>query len=113
MLRSTEQNPELSIVTLNIEGKKHLGVVLEYLQRLDPDVVLIQEVFEEDLPKISGALNMNAFFSPLCVLNLWDQEPSNARGWGIAALSRFSLKSGRSRFFFSAKITTSIFATSS
>lgn len=43
----------MKLVSLNIEGQKHVKMVREFLQQEQADVVLMMEVFEDTLPKLT------------------------------------------------------------
>lgn len=55
----------LKIVCLNIEIDRHLDRVLPFLEREEPDVVLLQEVLKKDLPLFEQTLNMKSIFTPV------------------------------------------------
>jgi hypothetical protein len=80
-------NSSLKIFSLNIEGSKHLDEILTFIDREKPDAVLMQEVFERDLPRFRNALNAPAYFSPQCRLSL-SGNASDLDNWGIAILTR-------------------------
>lgn len=84
----------MQLISLNIEGNRHLEQrVLPFLQREQPDLVCLQEVFECDIETIQRAFEMSgtksyARFAPMShVLN--DNPHLPARGTlGILMLSR-------------------------
>ena len=55
----------LKIISLNIEGKRHLDQVVPFLSGEEADVVCLQEVFEEDLPKLKDQFYSNHLFLPI------------------------------------------------
>ncbi|QQG38241.1 MAG: endonuclease/exonuclease/phosphatase family protein [Candidatus Kaiserbacteria bacterium] len=56
----------LKLVSLNIELDKHLDTVAAFLAAQKPDVACLQEVFEQDLPRLSEALSApNYKFVPM------------------------------------------------
>jgi len=59
-------SPGLKLVSLNIEGSKHLDLVLSFLEREAPDVVCVQELFESDAPLFESRLGMEHAFAPIC-----------------------------------------------
>lgn len=56
----------LKLITLNIEGDKHLGIVITFLKKEKADVVCLQEVFEEDFSVFKKNLKMEGEFFPMC-----------------------------------------------
>src|SRR3989344_6960014 len=54
----------LKLISLNIEGKRHLDKVVPFLTEQKADVVCLQEVFEEDLPKLKDQFYCNHLFLP-------------------------------------------------
>lgn len=55
----------LKLVCLNVEIDRHLDRVLPFLEREEPDVVLLQEVLEKDLPLLEQTLNTKSIFTPV------------------------------------------------
>jgi endonuclease/exonuclease/phosphatase family metal-dependent hydrolase len=53
----------LKLVQLNIEGNKHLDVVLPFLREQAADVVCLQELCEEDAGSFEEALNATHFYT--------------------------------------------------
>lgn len=56
----------IKIVSLNIEQDKHLSLIGPFFKKQNPDVLLLQEVLEKDLEKLSRFLNMPFVFAPMC-----------------------------------------------
>lgn len=54
----------MKIISLNIEGDKHLGKVLEFLQRERADVVCLQEAFVEDFNWLKKMTSMEGLVGP-------------------------------------------------
>lgn len=57
--------------------------ILDRIRSERPDVVLLQEVYEEDLEEYSNALGGRMVFSRYCKLTETDRE-DDALSWGIA-----------------------------
>lgn len=55
----------LKVVTINIEGQRHLERVLPFLQREQPDVVCVQELYGVDVARFERELGMKTTFVPL------------------------------------------------
>lgn len=54
----------VTLLTLNIEGSRHLERVLPFL-RGRADVVCLQEVFENDMPQLEAAVGCPGHFAPM------------------------------------------------
>jgi len=50
----------LKLISLNIEKDRHFDLILPFLKKHQPDVILLQEVFSKDIPKIEEALQMKS-----------------------------------------------------
>ena len=79
---------EIKILNLNIEGDKHLSQVIRLVEQEKPDVVCLQEVFEEDFHLFHRQFNMKGIFMPA----VWIDSPGapgvGKQGpFGVALLS--------------------------
>ena len=54
----------IKLLTLNIEGSKHLDLVIPFIKKEKPEVVCLQEVFEIDFPRIKKELEIGGQFFP-------------------------------------------------
>ncbi len=86
--------PAMKLVSLNIEGHRHLEErVLPFIQHEQPDVVCLQEVFEADVPRIKSALGMEGHFVPVAQVDQTSIHMSHALGaWGLLQLSRLPIQ---------------------
>lgn len=82
----------IKIVSLNIELDRHFDLVLPFLQKQEADVLLLQEVLEKDLEKISQFLKMQPVFTPLCKL-AWEEFGGSTPALGIASFSQLKVMS--------------------
>jgi endonuclease/exonuclease/phosphatase family metal-dependent hydrolase len=55
----------IKLISINIEGTRHLERFIPFLQKEKPDVVCMQEVFESSMDRIKEALSMGGEFIPL------------------------------------------------
>ena len=55
----------LSLVSLNMETDKHLGRIIPFLEKIQPDVFNAQELMEKDIPSIEKTLGAKAYFAPV------------------------------------------------
>lgn len=72
--------------------------ILDFIYKKRPDVVLLQEVYEGSLERISNALAGQIAFSPMCRLSLTDRA-EDAEGWGVAIGSRYRLLEVREDYY--------------
>lgn len=61
----------ISVLSLNIEGHRHLATVCKLLARLKPDICNLQEVFLVDVPRL--ATSVGAEWSEFKVMSIVDQ----------------------------------------
>lgn len=59
----------MKLISLNIEGNKHLERVLPFLKKEDADVISLQEIFESDL-HLFEALGYKGTFLPMTILEI-------------------------------------------
>lgn len=81
-----KSNNSISLVSLNIEGDKHLDTVIGFLQKNKPEVVCLQEVFEKDFPAIKKQLDMAGYFAPMTIGKTGDLK-NNLTACGVAILT--------------------------
>lgn len=78
---------KIKIISVNIEGAKHLALITAFLKSLNPDVILLQEVFDEDLEILANEFAMKSRFCPM-----WQKERQDGAGeklllWGMGFLT--------------------------
>lgn len=97
----------IKLVSLNIELNRHLDLVLPFLKKEEADVLLLQEVLERDLEKISQFLKMQAIFTPLCKL-AWEEFGDSPPTLGIATLTRLKVESSEISYYSGSRETLPI-----
>lgn len=85
----------LSLVSLNIERSKHLGVILPFLKSLNPDVVCLQELMEYDVPVFETELEMGYSYTPLTE----HEAEGNAGHMGIGIFSRLPISERTAHYY--------------
>jgi endonuclease/exonuclease/phosphatase family metal-dependent hydrolase len=79
----------MKLISLNIEGDKHLGLVVPFLEKERPDVLCLQEVFESDALNMAQKLKMEYAYTPMTLRKSFSPErDSEPQSHGIAILSR-------------------------
>jgi endonuclease/exonuclease/phosphatase family metal-dependent hydrolase len=82
----------MKLVTLNIEGDKHLDKVLSFLKAEKPDAVCLQEVFAADVAHFESELGMTGHFATMTRVEEENRYGISPRGeWGIALFSHLPL----------------------
>lgn len=56
---------KIKLISLNIEGSKHLNLVLPFLQLEAPDVFCLQELVETDIPLFENELGSKCTYTPM------------------------------------------------
>jgi len=91
----------MHLISLNIEGNKHLGRVLPFLEREKADTVCLQEVFEKDARMLAERLGMAWAFSPMLLDRYEKDDPKSLEVFGVAILSRLPMQNIQSRAYWS------------
>ena len=74
--------PGIKLVSLNIERSAHLPLVEAFFAREEPDVICLQELIGEDVPRLQSALpGYEVYFEPMGIRP--DEAPSLTMGLGI------------------------------
>lgn len=80
----------MKIISINIERDLHTETVVPFLKNEKPDIVCIQEIFEDQLSYYEKELGMGYFFKPMA---FWDsskgcKENKGPRKFGIAIFTK-------------------------
>lgn len=82
----------IKLVSLNIEGQKHIDKVREFLEREKPDIVCLMEVFEDTLDTVTKGFEYSEFAPGY----LADQDEelviAGERVWGEVMMSHYPLQ---------------------
>jgi len=73
----------IKLVSVNIEGDKHLDLVEAFLHKEQPDVVCLQEVFKSDFLKLEEKLEMTGIFKSMGKYGLEPERGDFDIGVGI------------------------------
>jgi endonuclease/exonuclease/phosphatase family metal-dependent hydrolase len=81
--------PSFSILSVNIEGDNHLETIQALIKQKEPDIVCLQEIFQQDVTLFETQMQVKGLFVPLCSINSSTRVRLNPRGeWGIAIFSK-------------------------
>jgi len=81
----------IKLVTINIEGSKHLDKVIPFLKKENPDVICLQDIFAVDFLKIKDQSKISGSFFAAC--NKIDKNKYNSQTngeEGVAYLTNLS-----------------------
>lgn len=93
----------LKVLTLNVEGHKHVERVQTFLTQHKPEVVCLQEVFKVDLPGFAACLSqkVSVEFAPTLIIDRPNDFGFAALGeYGIAILSVFPMTDADKAYYF-------------
>lgn len=89
------------LITLNIEGDRHLDTVIPFLKLQNADIICLQEVYEPTVSILNSALG-NAYatcFDAICLHNNHDITVT-PRPIGMAIFSRIAIREQKNHFLF-------------
>ncbi len=91
----------MKLVSLNMEGDRHLPEVTALLKKEQGQVVCLQECFRADLDLLKSAGNYQyGYFQPMAVIGDKNRYGISNRGeWGLTILSNYEFKSMKSPFY--------------
>ncbi len=90
----------ITLISINIEMKKHLDTVQAFLEKEQPDVVCMQEVYEEDLRDLAKKLRMDVAFGQMALIGRRNFTEPPFMPWGIGILSGLPMRDiGRLYYF--------------
>lgn len=80
----------IKIMSLNCEGSKHIDRWLPFAHAQEVDVLCVQEVFEQDIPRISQTLGISdVHFAPMSIVSQENDYKIPLNGsWGVALFSK-------------------------
>lgn len=92
----------ISLLSLNVEARKHLDRWIPFVKNVSPDIVLLQEITVSDIPKVEDALGHRCWFTPMEVIE--SPSPLLAGGSsttaGIAIVSKYALIENSSHYYY-------------
>ncbi len=90
----------VKLISLNIEGDKHFARWIPEVQRQNPDVLCLQEVFAEDMDLISSSLDMVGYFIPMMNVTEGNSYKISPKGlWGIGYFTRLEHTSPQVHYY--------------
>lgn len=93
----------IKIITLNIEGRRHLERVIPFLKKEKPDVICLQEVFKKDVNLFKKKLNIKGKFFPMSDRSKENKHYNQFFGiWGVCILTNLK-NTGFKNFYYVGK----------
>jgi len=90
----------LKMISLNCQGDMHWDKILPFIKEFQPDVVCLQEVFEDDLEMLKKELDMDGVYAPLANImkpNIYQAPP---RGyWGVTILTNLPIEDANYAYY--------------
>lgn len=81
----------IKIVSVNIEGARHLDLVRGFLEIENPEVIFLQEAFENDANFFAKHFGMEMVYAPMTVRPRNDGMDNEMQVWGAAILSKYPI----------------------
>lgn len=91
------------MVSLNIEGSRHLDRVVSFLNKKNPKIIMLQEVFETDVVEIAKKLKLNYCFSPMTLRPDNQKRHPGLQKWGLSILSFYPIENYHEYFYVGSK----------
>ena len=82
--------PHISLISLNIERRKHLDRIIPFLSREKPDVFCAQEICLSDIPQFEAAAGNLVSFAPMARVKF--PSEGDPEVMGIAIFSRLPIE---------------------
>lgn len=90
----------MKLISLNIESHKHLDKIIPFLQKEQPAVICLQEVYQADLPVFERSLGMTSVFTQFASITTENKWNIPAKGpWGVAILSSLPLVKTKEAYY--------------
>jgi exonuclease III len=94
--------PDLKIITLNVERDRHWHEIIPFLQREMPEVLCLQEVFEEDAKMLASRFGYDYIHIPITRIP-HDLDPGGPPGLvGPSLFSKLPLKNKDRAYYYEA-----------
>lgn len=78
----------MKLISLNIEGDKHLDKIILFLEKEKADVFCFSEIFEEDIKNIRPLINIPYIFAHECYRPSMIKDGGDLKTFGIAIFSK-------------------------
>lgn len=89
----------IKLVSLNIELAKHLPLVRTFLEKEEPDIACLQEVYEADFEELAKELGMEAVFGQMSLIGRVEYTKPPFVPYGVGILSALPIQSVRRAYY--------------
>ena len=83
----------MKLISINAEWGKHHETIFPFLEREKPDVLCLQEIFQDELPIYEKLTGMKSFFKPECLFPV-SGDNSVKKLFGPAILTKYETQFG-------------------
>ncbi len=87
----------LTLISLNIEGSRHLDKVVPFLESQNPDVICVQEIFEHDFHALQERFGMHGSYARMTKVT----RKGQARFEGVGLLTNQTLEYTKKAYYYS------------
>ncbi len=98
----------LKLVSINIEGRRHLDTVLPFLTSESADMVCLQEAYEPDFAMIANVLGMRGMFAPMTLLRV-DKKTGPHIPWGVGILTGLPCSETQEHYYYGMRKPVPVF----
>jgi len=92
----------LKLISINTQGDVHLDLVLPFLEKEEPDILCMQEVFEKDFLQLQNKFSMDGLYAPTMLVGSRDDEKKlNLEGVGM--LSRLPTTNKSAEYYYKSR----------
>ncbi len=91
----------MKLISLNIEGNKHWERVLPYIEKEKPDVLCVQEIFADDITRITDAFQMDSTYIPMHLECEMKENVGSCKDIGVAIFSKYPFKNIQHHTYYS------------
>lgn len=78
----------IKLISINAEWGKHHETIFPFLEKEKPDILCLQEIFEDELPIYEKLTGLKGYFKPECFFPV-SGDDSNKKLFGPAILTRY------------------------
>ena len=91
----------LKILSLNVEGDRHIDKISHLINKVNPDVICLQEAFEEDVRNFADNLNAEYFISEVALRSKSKSE--TLQPWGVGMIPIVKVKEVKENYYSGSK----------
>lgn len=97
------------IVSVNVEGARHLDLIGGFLEAENPEVVFLQEAFEDDTKLFAKHFGMELVYAPMCRREKIEGVSKDLCVWGAAVLTKYPFIESKTYYYAGGKHELPVF----